>query len=196
MNLFQNPFYVLGVSARATSQEIYEVYDKKILSKDPELCRNARTILTHPRKRLNAEIAWLPGLSPSKSIGLINKIESDRQHVVDSFPTLPPLSRCNLIASFLIQTTPSNLDEWIHYITKTFDLVDNSRVLRLINEDRTVAGIPPIQDINQIENELQDHFNYIVSAMRGCLNRLPDPDIIFTKVVEKRQQMEQNKLLS
>jgi len=185
MNLFQNPFYILGVSTRATNQEIYEAYDNLILSKDPELCRNARTILTHPRKKLSAEIAWLPGLSPSKSIDLINKIKSDRKHVVDSFPSLPPLSRCNLITSFLIHKTPANLHEWIHHIAKIFDSVDNNRVMRLINEDRTVASIPLIQDLGQIENELQNHFNFIVGAMRDCLNRLPDPDIIFTKVVQK-----------
>lgn len=185
MNLFQNPFYILGVSARATSQEIYEAYDKLILSKDPELCRNARTILTHPRKRLAAEIAWLPGVSPSKAIDLIDKIVSDWKHVIDSFSTLPPLSRCNLIASFLIHKTPSNLDEWIHYIAKTFDSVDSDRVMRMINEDRTVASVALIQDLSQIENELQNHFNFLVGAMRDCLDRLPDPDIIFTKVVEK-----------
>ena len=64
MNLFHNPFFIIGVSTRDSKQTIVETCDAKSLIIDADLCTRFRSVLTQPRNRLSAELARLPGLSP------------------------------------------------------------------------------------------------------------------------------------
>ena len=61
MDLLQNPFYILTATTRDNRQTIMALAEKRALLLDPNECRQARADLTLPRKRLAAEIAWLPG---------------------------------------------------------------------------------------------------------------------------------------
>ncbi len=70
MDVFQNPFHVLTVSNRDNRRQIMELADEHSLLMDPNECAQARLALTNPSKRLAAEVAWFPGLSPSN----INKV--------------------------------------------------------------------------------------------------------------------------
>ena len=65
MDLRQNAFFVLGATTRDDRRRIVELAEKKSLLSDEERVREARSTLTHPMKRLAAEVAWLPGMGPT-----------------------------------------------------------------------------------------------------------------------------------
>ena len=60
MNLFHNPFFIIGVSTRDSKQTIVETCDAKSLIIDADLCTRFRSVLTQPRNRLSAELAGCP----------------------------------------------------------------------------------------------------------------------------------------
>jgi hypothetical protein len=66
-SLHKNPFWVLWVSTRDPNQRIVESADEKALVLNPDVCESARATLTNPRKRLTAEMSWLPGVSPTRA---------------------------------------------------------------------------------------------------------------------------------
>ncbi len=191
MNLFENPFLVLGVSTRDNNQQIIEAFDVRSLSKEPEVCRNARTMLTHPKNRIAAEIAWLPGVAPSRALDLITKIRSDPKFVFNASSGLEPLARCNLVASLLVflnsrASLHSNLVvKSALYLAKGLDQIDVENLLRLINEDRQIAGSPLIPNVDSVEREIQQHFSFFTKTMLDCLNNVKDPDLVFMEIVEK-----------
>ena len=45
-------------------QRIIELAEERSLFQDVDKCTNARATLMHPRNRLAAEIAWMPGTDP------------------------------------------------------------------------------------------------------------------------------------
>ena len=61
MDLLQNPFHILTATTRDNRQRIMALAEERALLLDPNECTQARSDLIHPRKRLSAEIAWMPG---------------------------------------------------------------------------------------------------------------------------------------
>ena len=68
--LHKNSFWLLGVTVRDDKRRIIEMSEEKSLELDHELCQKAQSDLTSPRKRLEVEMAWLPGVSPRKAMQL------------------------------------------------------------------------------------------------------------------------------
>lgn len=187
MNLFQNPFYIIGVSTRDSKQAIVEACDAKSLTVDADLCTRFRSVLTQPRNRLSAEIAWLPGLSPARALGLIEKLEKDPKSFLASLNGVNPLARCNALVSYLEHHKPKEESQIISLlieIARSFDQIDYSSLLTIINEDRQIAKIPLIQDIESIKQEMQNRSDYMVVAMKNTLNNTT-PDKVFTEIVSK-----------
>src|SRR5262245_49354114 len=67
MLLNENPFYVLGASTRDDRQRIVELAEEKTLYLDPAQCAQYKADLINPRQRLQSEVAWIPGVSPSRA---------------------------------------------------------------------------------------------------------------------------------
>lgn len=103
MNLFQNPFYIIGVSTRDTKQKIVEACDAKSLTVDSELNTKIRSTLTQPRNRLSAELAWLPGIAPRRAVGLVDKLRMDPATFLADLGDVPPLARCNALTTYINQ---------------------------------------------------------------------------------------------
>ena len=61
MDLVANPFYTLGATMDDDRRRIAELAEEKSLVGDETSIREARSILTNPRKRLAAEVGWLRG---------------------------------------------------------------------------------------------------------------------------------------
>lgn len=187
MNLFQNPFYILGVSTRDSKQTIVEACDAKSLTVDADLCTRFRSDLTHPRNRLSAELAWLPGLSPARSIGLIEKLRRDPAAFLSAIDGINPLARCNALATYLdhkIKDEPQIINLLID-ISQSFEQIDFRSLLAIINEDRQIAKIPVIQDVESIKHELQTRLEYMIGTMKNCLNNAKAPDKVLTEIVAK-----------
>ena len=76
MNLLENPFYILGATTRDNRKHILELAEEKSLITDPALCNKAKTELITPSKRISAELAWFPGLSPRNAENVLKMVFS------------------------------------------------------------------------------------------------------------------------
>ncbi len=125
MNLLENPFHILNTTPQDTRHRIMELADERSLFIDESECRAARSTLTHPRNRLSAEMAWIPGIGPIRTIRVLKILESSERNLEGMFNALMrcsmeisdetgniqqdlfgmdkliPLSRANLLASGL-----------------------------------------------------------------------------------------------
>src|ERR1700674_1234730 len=101
MNLLNNPFFCLGVSTRDNNQKILVAAEEQSLLIDSDVCMNAKAILTNPRQRIAAEISWLPGLAPGRTLDVIKQIADDPSELVRSINNYNPLVRCNISGSYI-----------------------------------------------------------------------------------------------
>jgi hypothetical protein len=188
MSLFENPFYILGVSTRDPSQKIVATAERN-LTLDADLCTKARSTLTNPRTRLSAEIAWLPGMAPIRASELISKIKSEPNEVAKVVSGLDPLSKCNLSAALLprwdFRNHASALESWLVFMAEAFESIVPLNVLAQLNEDRAVARIPEIQNVEDVEEALKTHQKYLIDTIRQALETVPDPDIVVANVLRK-----------
>ena len=74
MKLSENPFSLLKASPRDRKVRLIELSEEAELFGDHEAAVNARNILSNPRTRLSAEIAWFPGLRPKRVRDLLDQI--------------------------------------------------------------------------------------------------------------------------
>lgn len=173
-SLHQNPFWVLWVSTRDTNQRIVESADEKALVLDPDDCERARATLTNPRKRLTAEMSWLPGVSPTRAWQVATALKGG---FVDNMLAvgLPPLARSNALSSAMeLQSddvSPVELSELILALSKAADEIETQLIFDQINEDRAVAKLPLVKDVAAIEEEMVGCWRAYRNAVRGLLDR-------------------------
>ena len=87
MDLLQNPFYVLTATQRDNRHRIMELADEQGLLSDPDECRAARDTLINPRKRISAEVAWLPGIAPERAYDMLLLLEASAgKHITNHKP--------------------------------------------------------------------------------------------------------------
>jgi hypothetical protein len=179
MDLFQNPFHILSVTPRDNKQRIMELADERTLSLDPSECIQARSDLTNPRKRLAAELAWLPGISPKRVNNLLDLLKSDPESL--SPMDLPPIAQANVLASCLSHLpgyTSRNVANLIHETACAFEDVDSEQLCTMINEERTLSGFPPVTDVSLVDEELQERRFYFKQVFKSALNELTPRDLV------------------
>ncbi len=76
MDLFENPFHILGATPLDDIRKIGELAVAKSLLSDDEKCMKARATLTHPRDRVAAEVAWLPGMKSDNADEMLMLLET------------------------------------------------------------------------------------------------------------------------
>ena len=76
MDLLQNSFYVLNATQRDNRHRITALAEKQSLLSDADKCMEARAELTNPRKRVSAEVAWLPGVAHERIYDILLLLES------------------------------------------------------------------------------------------------------------------------
>lgn len=180
-SLHQNPFWVLWVSTRDPNQRIVESADEKALVLNPDDCESARATLTNPRKRLTAEMSWLPGVSPTRAWQVATALKGG---FVDNLLAvgLPPLARSNALSSAIeLQSddaSPIELSERIVALAKSTDEVETQLIFDQVNEDRAVAKFPLIKDISVIEEEMAERWRAYRNAVKTLLDRQPTNTIV------------------
>ena len=190
MELLTNPFFTLGATMRDDRRRIMDLADEKILVSDEAAVRDATTMLTNPRRRLTAEIAWLPGLGPKRISDAISVLEREPAKV-RGFANLPSLARANLLADALIRVVEQlprrEVARWIVELADTHDDNETDQTVTLLNEERSVAGFPAISDLQIVDAELQGRRQYYRQAIKRALNQLPAPSLVevVTIVVNK-----------
>jgi len=179
--LHQTPFAILGVTTRDDRRRIVELAEEKSLELDHDVCQKARSDLTNPRTRLNAEIAWLPGVSPRRASQLLESLLHDPMAVRED-SGLPTLAHLNLLAAAFEavdgEHDADDLANFIQEVAYLADDLDPEDVLRDINEDRAVSGFPEVRALDQIEAELAERKRYYRSAIKDALDRLPPTTLI------------------
>lgn len=186
--LHENPFCLLGVTTRDNRQRIVEAEEESLIL-DEALCAEAQSKLTHPKKRLSAEISWLPGISPKRASDLISLLEDD-PGAIKNQSNIPPLSLANLLAASFERIAPETdamaWVDWIDLLAETVEEIDLDDIIRDINEDRAISGFPEVTSLGDIEAAVTRRKRYYTDAIKNAMNRLPSKKLVkvVTDVVE------------
>jgi len=186
-----NPFAILGASVRDNRQRIVELAEDKSLIIDSELCLKAQSELTNPRKRIAAEVSWLPGVAPARAANYVAGLIKDPGSVSGLLNSVPPLARANLLSAGLEligpQTSSNSFISWILEIADADQDIVVEDVYRDINEDRAVAGFTVIRNMDDLTSQIKSRREHYKNNVLSTLNLL-DSEIlvdIMTGVLEK-----------
>lgn len=199
MNILHNPFYILGATPRDSRNKIMELAQEKSLSLDSSIIAEARLALTTPRKRIAAEIGWFPGVSNKKAADIIKFLNSAVLDF-DVIANLPALASFNVIISILGTIPKGSLSvkevsEVIYKMAVNFEGIDTEKLIKILNEDRTVAGISEITDISSVDAELHEHKLSSVKQTQEFLKNFSQKQItaimlsLVNKAVKNKQQL-------
>lgn len=180
MDLLKNPFHVLTASPRDNRRRIMELADERSLLLDSSECMEARSELTNPRKRLSAEVAWLPGIGPKRGGEVLPLIESSPTDLL-AVDNLSPIARANLLAAGLARLPAHNADDaarWILEIAWAFEGLDPDELSVLINEERIVSGFPEVSDLSAVEDEIQERRRHYRQVIKAALDNLSPKELV------------------
>lgn len=180
MDLLQNPFHILAANPRDNRRKIMELADERSLLLDSSECTQARSDLTNPRKRLSAEIAWLPGIGPKRSSEIISLLESSIADLL-CMDKLPSIARANLLAAGLPRLPDylsGDIAEWIVKIAWAFEEIDLEVLRAIINEERIVSGFPEVTDLSAVESEVQERRRHYRQTIKSALDNLPANELV------------------
>lgn len=180
MNLASNPFWVLGASSRDGRTRLLELAEDLSTPGNADARAAARAELTRPLQRLRAELRWLPGVSPSRTTQLV-------EHVLAGLPDpdavrgLQPLAAINVLTSAL--ASASTLDAaqlWprLVQVAALAEQIDAQTVFARINEDRLVAGFPPVESPQVVSNEMHSWRVEVTDEFAQALRRLSLDDLL------------------
>ena len=180
MDLLQNPFHLLNASPRDNRRRIIELADERSLLLDSNECTEASTELTSPRKRLTAEVAWLPGIGPNRAVELLSLLESSPADL-PTVDDLSPIARANLLAAALTRLPNHSADEvaqWILEIAWAFEDFDANELYSIINEERTVSGFSAVSDLSAVESEIQERRRHYRQVIKSALDNLSPKELV------------------
>ena len=196
MNVTDNPFFLLDASPRDSKRIIHEKAENKSFELPDETCQTAERILLNPRKRLDAEISWFPGISPKKVQTILDQIVEDAQnhnYDGDFFSQFEALPRANGFAYFLANI--SGAGDWslediegiVQDFCQTTSEIDADSTLYSINEDRVASGFPEISREDGIQAELDRQQLYYKKTLHSFLNVLDSGVIVdvLTRLIEE-----------
>lgn len=161
MRVDDHPFQILGITSRSNKQEILGHVNSQT---DPDKITASRFQLTHPAKRLDAEVSWFPGIAASRTAKLIEAILSSPDLPLRPEATLAGLDclcRFNVLAYWLNAHERLSPDLWeaalTHLVDESEGLDSDEVALNIapaINADRAAAGLPQITDTSAAEGAI------------------------------------------
>lgn len=180
MDLFQNPFYILTATPRDDRRRLMELSDERSLLLDSSEIMDARSNLTNPRKRLVAEIAWLPGIAPKRATELLSLLESSPTELL-SIDNLSPIARANLLTEGLSRLKglkAPDISSWIQAIAWSFEDIKPEVLRMIINDDRVVSGFSEVSDISVVEYEIQERRRHYRQIIKSALDNLSPKELV------------------
>ena len=178
MDLLQNPFYILGASPRDSRKRIVELAEERGIHAGEHNVTQARSDLTNPRKRLSAEMAWLPGVGPRRAADLLSKLQRLGPELLQ-LDNLAPVARANFLAAGVARLpnyTAEAVVPWIMELAWVSEATNAEEVTALINDERVVAEFPPVTDLSAVEAELQERRRHFGQTLSAVLKRLPESE--------------------
>jgi len=179
--LWNNPFIWLDVSLRDNRHQIIQAAEIASLIKSQNDCTRARAILINPKDRVHAELAWLPGISPSRATSICTNSDRDLYKEADRL-NIPQLCKINLICgaieSGLLAHLPVPLLEVLNTLTALVDTFDFHLLQNQINEDRAIAEFAPIVDINDLKEAFIQRLQTVVLVITAGFESVPTDHLI------------------
>jgi len=178
MNASENPFAILKASTRDRKAHLNELAEEAALHGDHDAAVNARNVLSNPRTRLAAEVAWFPGLSPKRITLTLESIAQGGYPVLDGFN---PLSSANFVVEALeayAKRGATDLQEGIEELASYVEDIDVADVLQAINEDRQAAGLPSITVPSLVEAEINERVKHYERTATALLEGLPTMEMV------------------
>ena len=162
LNLFANPFYILGVEPRATIQEVQSAFqaalEKQLVSADALIL--ARDIILDPARRLPHELGYPIDSKPADLAAIFDALESAAplDERLAFAARLPPLSRANFLGHLAASQPASGA--LLGALLDAHACVDASEIFETLRALRASAGYvaPSLLSVNQGLIELyQEH---------------------------------------
>lgn len=179
MDLLECPFHVLNASTRDDRRGLRRLADEQSLFGEAELCDSAFLMLTNPRKRLSAELAWFPGVSPTTAEVFMTKLSTSKPEISDSHG-FPFIAKANVLAAGMLRLHSCTLQaakEWIQELAFAFERGSHEQIANLINEDRAVSGFPNVV-VNEIGNVLEERRRYYQTVIKQVLDKLESQTLV------------------
>lgn len=175
-----NPFAILGASTRDRKTRLNELAEDAALHGDPEKAVEARNTVSNPRTRLQAEMGWYPGLSPSRVTAALEEL---RNGAVPSINGMNALCRANFACEALaLRAAEDELQFGIEELAEHCEQLSADDILMILNEDRQAAGFPAIADIALVEAEISDRIKHYERTATALLDELPSEEMLATYV--------------
>ena len=120
MDLLRNPFYILNATQQDNRHRIMELAEERGLLLDADECMSARAALTNPRKRISAEVTWLPGVASERVYDMLLLLESSAGNRLDCDKTtsIAPVNSLALALARLPYAEKSNVADEVLEILK------------------------------------------------------------------------------
>lgn len=148
MFLQENPFYILEVHSTDTKGTIIKATENKIFDSvdgGEERYKNAQNILINPRKRIDAEMSWLCGISKAEAYMLISSIKKNNM----AEQILQKQDELRAIVILINELSYASLDQGPQYIQNLDEIycrLSDKKCMSIINADRMKARIPVIAE--------------------------------------------------
>lgn len=178
MNIFENPFCILSASPWDSKKKLRELYEEKRLLQDDISCDLALQVLTHPVKRLSAELRWFSACPELSSViehlkECLERPSCTLDHAMNINYGEAYVSQLNGLITLLPHIEDRELDTAISMVLRIESRISPSGMLQIINSDREKAGFPEIQDIKMFEMSLKEYFQEISGVIIKRLEKLP-----------------------
>ncbi len=192
MNLLSNPFLLLGATMGDNRRRIMALAEEKTLLPGEATAAavgEAKAMLIHPRRRLTAEMGWLPGVAPDRILEVMALLKQEPGKVRSL--DLPSLARANLLAAGLVavaeQLPKGEVVEWMLELAHVHDATAAEPTMTLLNKERSMAGFPAITDAQAVDAELRRQRQHYGQMLKKALNQLSSPSLVevVTTVVDK-----------
>lgn len=192
MDFTDNPFQILEAKLTDDRKRLTELADERNLEGDWPILGQSLSILINPRKRLIAEIAWLPQSSIQNLDDLLKlafigpgKSPPPEKKILKllEFNKLTPIAAANLIAAGLkrLKTSQSSLiHKWLIFLSNLFDKINPIETMDQINCDRKTAGFPLICDLALVRDAILGRRTYFREIMRSALDQLKPQVLVET----------------
>ena len=180
MDFLQNSFHILSANPHDNRRRIVELADERSLMLNSNQCTEARSELTNPRKRLTAEVAWLPGIGSKRIEEVLSLLESSPADLL-AVDNLSSMARANLLAAGLARLPDHNakdVTKWILELAWAFEDIDADELCEIINEERTVSGFSAVSDLSAVEAEIQERRRHYRQVIKSALDHLSPKELV------------------
>ncbi|MDD4756755.1 MAG: hypothetical protein PHG29_11805, partial [Prolixibacteraceae bacterium] len=174
MFVFDNPFYIIGVSPRDSKSRIVSKVDEINLLTGT-LHNDEQNILLNPQKRIMAEISWFPGVAPKTVEKILNNIETTGNIDEIKYENFDDIVQINIILAKLSKIIVNDIYNIVREIIELDRIIlniDLQSILYDINSDRITSSFPEIESIHQIENVFNDYVDEIIKFASRKLQEL------------------------